>query len=79
MEIDIPAPPNVDTRRKPSEEQLAQVLERTPMVEPEKKDVAFNFIPLECLSTKIFILTTIPNRIAVIFDKIKPVIASSGR
>lgn len=51
MEIVIPAPPNVDTRRKPSEEQLAQVLERTPMEEPEKKDAAFNFIPLECLST----------------------------
>jgi hypothetical protein len=55
VEIVIPAPPNVDIKRKPSEEQLAQVLERTPIEEPEK------------------------NRIAVMFDKMKPVIASSGR
>jgi hypothetical protein len=43
VEIVIPAPPNVDTRRKPSEEQLAQVLERTPIEEPEKKEVALIF------------------------------------
>jgi hypothetical protein len=47
----MPAPPSVEIRRKPSEEQLAQVLERIPMVEPEKKEVALNFILLECLST----------------------------
>ena len=44
-------PPNVDARRKPSEEQLAHVLERMPMEEPEKKEVALNFTPLECIST----------------------------
>ena len=42
MEIVIPAPPNVDIKRKPSEEQLAQVLERTPIEEPEKNKVALS-------------------------------------
>jgi hypothetical protein len=39
-----PNPPNVDMRRKPSEEQLAHVLDRIPIVEPENNDLLiFNF------------------------------------
>ena len=37
VEIVNPAPPRVDASRKPSEVQLAQVPERMPMEEPEKK------------------------------------------
>ena len=33
-----PTPPNVETRRKPTDEQLAHVLEITLKVEPEKNE-----------------------------------------
>ena len=72
------APHEVDASRKPSEAQLAPVLERMPM--EEKKEVAIlNFMSLECLSTYTFILTTIPKILAVVLERIKPKIASSGR
>jgi len=61
-----PAPPKAETRRKPSEEQLAHVLESTLRVDPDKIDLMLVFKPLECLSTYIFILTTIPKRVEVI-------------
>lgn len=41
VEAAIPAPPNVDSRINPSEEQLAHVLESTLTVEPGKKDARF--------------------------------------
>jgi hypothetical protein len=41
----------VDTKRKPSEQQLAHVLERTPVEEPDKKEAVLNFTPFEFLST----------------------------
>jgi len=74
----MPAPPNVETRRNPNEEQLAHVLESTLTVDPEKNDVKliFNF---ECLKTYTFILTTIPRSIEVIFERINPTSASFGR
>ena len=44
----MPNPPNVDMRRKPNEEQLAQVLDKIPNVDPENNDLLiFNF---ECFS-----------------------------
>ena len=78
VEAAIPAPPNVDTRRKPIEEQLAQVLETTLNVEPEKKEARFIF-NFECFKTYRFILTIIPNNIEVSVVRIKPITASSGR
>ena len=78
VEAAIPAPPNVETMRNPSEEQLAHVLERTLMVEPEKKEARFIF-NFECFKTYRFILTNIPNNIEVSVERIKPTTASSGR
>lgn len=75
----IPTPPNVETRRKPSEEQLAHVLEITLKVDPEKNEPIFIFEPLECFNTYTFILTTIPKITAVIVETINPNTASSGR
>jgi hypothetical protein len=43
VEAVIPAPPNVDSRINPSEEQLAHVLESTLTVEPGKRDARFIF------------------------------------
>ncbi len=78
VEAAIPAPPNVDTRTNPSEEQLAHVLEITLTVEPEKKEARFIF-NFECFKTYRFMLTTIPKNIEVSVERIKPITASSGR
>ena len=67
-----PIPPNVETRRKPNEEQLAHVLESTLNDDPEKNELIFTFKPFECLNTNTFIATTIPKRIAVIVEEDKP-------
>ena len=75
----IPTPPNADTRRKPTEEQLAQVLEIKLKVEPEKNEPKLILMPFECLITYKFMLTTVPIRTAVKVDRMNPVIASSGR
>ncbi|MFZ0894602.1 MAG: hypothetical protein WAZ77_08885 [Candidatus Nitrosopolaris sp.] len=74
-----PTPPNVETRRKPNEEQLAHVLDSTLKVDPEKNEVAVIFKPFECLNTYTFMLTTTPIRTAVMVERINPVTASSGR
>ena len=74
-----PTPPNVETRRKPSEEQLAHVLESTLIVEPEKNEAKLVSDLCECLSTYMFMLTMMPRRIAVMFERTKPTNASSGR
>ena len=78
VEAAIPAPPNVETMRNPSEEQLAQVLESTLTVEPEKKEARFIF-NFECFKTYRFMLTIIPNNIEVSVERIKPITASFGR
>jgi hypothetical protein len=73
----MPIPPNVDTRAKPMDEQLIQVLDINPIDVPENKDLlSFNF---EFFIMNIFILTTIPTSTAVILVRIKPNTASSGR
>jgi hypothetical protein len=64
-----PMPPNVETRRKPTEEQLARVLEIILNVEPEKSEPIITLSFLECFTIYTFILTTIPIRIAVIVEK----------
>jgi hypothetical protein len=74
-----PTPPNVDTRKKPIDEQLAHVLEITLKVEPEKKEPTLIFKPLEYFNTYTFMLTTIPIRTAVIVERMNPNTASSGR
>lgn len=74
-----PSPPNVETRRKPNEEQLAHVLESTLKVDPEKNEAVVIFKPLECLNTYTFMLTTTPISTAVMFERMNPVTASSGR
>ena len=75
----MPTPPNVETRRKPSDEQLAHVLESTLIVEPEKNELRLILDLSKCLSTCTFMLTTIPKRIAVTFERIKPTCASCGK
>jgi hypothetical protein len=75
----IPNPPKVDIRRNPSEEQHAQVLERTLIDEPENNDRIPPFNPFECLMAYRFMLITAPARTAVIFERINPSTASSGR
>jgi hypothetical protein len=72
-----PIPPNVETSRKPTDEQLAHVLEIMLRVEAEKTEPISIFRFLECFTIYTFILTTIPISIAV--KRINPVIASSGR
>lgn len=63
--------------RKPSEEQLAQALEAIPRIEPDNNDLS-SFI-FEFRITCTFIATSIPISIEVIFVRINPGIASSGR
>jgi hypothetical protein len=75
----IPIPPNVDTRRKPIDEQLAHMLEIMLRVEPEKSEPMVTFKFREYFNTYTFVLTTIPIRIAVIVERINPSNASSGR
>ena len=72
-------PPNVETRRKPTDKQLAQVLEIILNVEPEKSEPIVTLRFPECLTIYVFILTTIPIRIPVIVERINPATASSGR
>ena len=79
VEAVIPAPPNVDSRINPSEEQLAHVLESTLRDEPENKDDILSFLFIECLSTYTFMLTTMPKRMDVIFERRKPATASLGK
>ncbi len=79
MDIATPNPPNVDTKRKPIEEQLTHVLDKILKLVPENNDddlLIFNF---ECFMTYTFMLINIPIKIAVTFVRIKPIIASSGR
>jgi len=79
VDADTPIPPNVETRRKPTDEQLAQVLESILSVEPEKSEPIVTFKFPECFNTYTFILTTIPISIAVIVERINSINASSGR
>ena len=74
-----PIPPNVETRRNPTDEQLAHVLEIMLRVDPEKNDPMVSFKLPECFNINTFIPTTIPIRTAVIIERINPVTASSGR
>jgi hypothetical protein len=63
-----PKSPKVEITRNPSEEQPAQVLERTLSDEPEKNDRIAIFKPLKYLMTYKFMLITTPARTAVIFE-----------
>ena len=73
----MPKPPNVDMTRKPIEEQLAQVLEAIPRIEPENNDLS-NFNS-EFLITYTFMATNTPINTEVMFVTMNPAIASSGR
>jgi hypothetical protein len=74
-----PTLPNVDTRRKPADEQLAHMLEIMLRVQPEKSEPIVIFKFPEYFNMYTFILTTIPISIAVIVERINPTTASSGR
>ena len=78
VNADTPIPPNVVTSNSPIEEQLAQALEITLILDHEKSEVKFILI-FECLKTYTFMLIIMPRRIAVIFEITKLTIASSGR
>ena len=69
----------METKRNPIDEQLAQVLESTLIDDPENNETTLIFNFFECLNTYTFMPTTIPISIAVMLEKINPVIASSGR
>ena len=73
----MPKPPNADMTRKPIEEQLAQVLEAIPRIEPENNDLS-NFNS-EFLITYTFMATNTPINTEVMFVRMNPAIASSGR
>jgi hypothetical protein len=64
--------------KKPIEEQLAQVLEAIASSEPENIDLS-NFSFIEFLITYTFMATNIPISTEVIFVRMNPVNASSGR
>ena len=78
VNADTPIPPNVVTSNSPIEEQLAQALEITLILDHERSEVKF-LLRFEYLKTYMFMLIIIPKRIAVIFEIIKLRIASSGR
>jgi hypothetical protein len=73
----VPNPPNVEIRRNPIEEQLAQAPEAIPKIEPENKDLS-NFI-FVFLTISTFIATNIPINAEVIFVIMNPVAASPGK
>jgi hypothetical protein len=74
-----PTLPNVDTRRKPTDEQLAHMLEIMLRVEPEKSEPMVTFKFFEYFNMYTFILTTMPISIASMVERINPIAASSGR
>ena len=79
VDTDTPTAPKVEIRTKPSEEQLAQVLESTLRDEAENKEDTLTFSFFKCRSTYTFMLTTIPIRIDIIFERMKPATASLGK
>jgi hypothetical protein len=73
----MPNPPNVVMTRKPIEEQLAQALDAIPRIEPENSDLSN--LSFEFLITYTFMATNMPINTDVMFVRINPAIASSGR
>ena len=73
----MPNPPNVEIRRNPIEEQLAQALEAIPKIEPENNDLSnLTFV---FLITYTFIAINTPINAEVVFVIMNLVTASSGR
>ncbi|MDQ3968650.1 MAG: hypothetical protein M3275_09695 [Thermoproteota archaeon] len=64
--------------KNPNDEQLAQALDMILSDEPEKKEARLN-LRREFLKTYTFMATTTPRSGAVMLDRIKLPIASSGR
>ena len=79
VDIFTPTPPKVDIKTKPSEEQLAHILESTLRDDPENNDEVLTFSFFDCTSTYTFILMTSPIRMAVMFEIIKSMVASPGK
>ena len=65
-------------RKNPNEEQLAHALDTILREDPEKREARLSLIE-EFLKTYTFIATTTPRRRAVMLDRKKLPIASSGR
>ncbi|MGH9978530.1 MAG: hypothetical protein ACRD8Z_22270 [Nitrososphaeraceae archaeon] len=74
----IPILPNVDIKRKLTDEQLLHTLDIIPSDDPENNDFLLIF-SFECLIAYTFILTKMPIRIEIIVVKTKPTVASSGK
>jgi hypothetical protein len=74
----IPNPPNIEMTRKPIEEQLAQALEAIASIEPANIDLS-NFRFIEFLITYTSMAINIPISTEVMFVRMNPVNASSGR
>ena len=72
----IPAPPNAEIIRNPTDEQLAHVLETIPKREPESNDLSN--LRSAFLITYTFIEITIAKRVALVLVIMNPSIASSG-
>ena len=73
----MPNPPNVVMTRKPIEEQLAQALDAIPRIEPENSDLSN--LSFEFLITYTFMATNMPINTDVMFVRMNPAVASSGR
>ena len=74
-----PAPPSVDTRVNPREEQPAHALERVASEVPDSSEPAPSFRPARRLvSAKMFMLPTMPRNAAVALEMIKLATASGG-
>jgi hypothetical protein len=78
LDTTIPNPPKVDIRRNPIEEQLTHVLDNMLKPIPENSDDLL-ICNLKCFIAYTFMLTKIPIRTALMFVRIKLVIASSGK
>lgn len=78
LDTTIPTPPKVDIRRNPMEEQLIHVLDNILKLVPENSDDLL-ICNLKCVITYTFMLTKSPIRTALMFVRIKLIVASSGK
>ena len=78
LDTTIPTPPKVDIRRNPMEEQLIHVLDNILKPVPENSDDLL-ICNLKCFITYTFMLTKSPIKTALMFVRIKLIVASSGK
>jgi len=78
LDTTIPTPPKVDIRSNPMEEQLIHVLDNILKLVPENSDDLL-ICNLKCFIIYTFMLTKSPISTALMFVRIKPIVASSGK